>query len=103
MVPWVVAVMASILTFAQNEVAILGRVIGPDRDNLPVTAARAILKLDFEPADLERMHELAAKAREGTLTAADQAEIDAYEVVGRLLGLMHSKARLSVKGRKTSA
>lgn len=95
--------MASELTFSQSEVAILGRVIGPDRDNLPVTAARAILKLDFEPADRERMHELAAKAREGKLTAAEQAEIDAYEVVGHLLGLMHSKARLALKGRKTSA
>jgi hypothetical protein len=45
------------------------------------------------------MHELAAKAREGTLTPAEQAEINNYERVGYLLGVLHSKARRSLKGR----
>ena len=53
--------------------------IGPDRADLSIAAARAILKLDFEPGDHARMHELSMKAQEGSLNAEEQAEIDAYE------------------------
>jgi hypothetical protein len=89
--------MASILTFSASEAAVLSRLIGPERENLPVAAARAILKLDFEPRDHERMQELSLKAKEGTLTAEERAEIDAYERVGCLLDLMHSLARRSLE------
>jgi hypothetical protein len=64
-----------------------------------VAAARAILALDFNPADKERMRELSAKAREGTLTAEEQVAISNYERVGHLLGIMQSKARRSLKQR----
>ena len=94
--------MALELTFSQSEVDILGRVMGPDRDDLPVTAARALLKLDFEPRDHVRMHELAVKAQDGALTAKEKAELDAYESVGELLGLMHSLARRSLKRRNAA-
>ena len=43
--------MASEWAFLQHEVAILKRMIGPGSDDLSVTAARAILKLDFQPRD----------------------------------------------------
>ena len=95
--------MAAASIQVQSEISILDRLIETERAGLSASAARSILKIDFGPADRERMHKLAAKAREGLLTAAEQAEIDAYEVVGHMLGLMHSKARLSLKGRKTGA
>jgi hypothetical protein len=95
--------MASESIFVQSEMAILDRLIQAERAGFPAAAARSLLKIDFETADHERMHQLGAKAQDGTLTAAEQAELDAYEVVGHLLGLMHSKARLSLKRRKTSA
>jgi hypothetical protein len=45
------------------------------------------------------MRELSAKAREGTLSAAEQMEINNYERVGHVLSLMKSKARRSLKNR----
>ena len=47
------------------ELAILSRVLRPGRGELSVEAARAILSLDFDPADRERMHDLALKAQDG--------------------------------------
>jgi hypothetical protein len=95
--------MASESTFSPIEVTVLGRLIGPERENLSVTTARAILKLDFEPRDHERMHELSLKAKEGALAAEERAEIDAYGRVGCLLDLMHSLARRSLKRQRTGA
>jgi uncharacterized protein YnzC (UPF0291/DUF896 family) len=43
------------------------------------------------------MHELAGKAQDGTLTGAEAAELESYRRVGRLLDLMRSKARRSLK------
>jgi hypothetical protein len=80
-----------------SEVAILNRLIRPERNDLSVTAARAILKIDFEQSDRDRMRELSRKAREGTLKPEEQEEINCYERLGHLLALLHSKARLSLK------
>jgi hypothetical protein len=82
-----------------SEVAILSRVLEPDKPTLSPAAARDLLALDFSPADKDRMRELSAKAREGTLTPAEQAEIDSYERVGHVLNILQSKARRSLKGR----
>ena len=88
------------LSQGSSEVAILSRVLEPDKSSLSPAAARDLLALDFSPADKERMRELSAKAREGTLTAAEQAETNNYERVGRLLNILQSKARRSLKGRR---
>jgi hypothetical protein len=69
----------------------------PDQATLSAAASRAILALDFTPDDKDRMRQLSAKAREGSLTAEEQAEIDNYERVGHLLNIMQSKARRSLK------
>jgi hypothetical protein len=45
---------------------------------LSPTQARALLKLQFSPADRARMRQLSAKARAGTLTAAEEGDTDAY-------------------------
>lgn len=84
-------------TAAVNETAILSRLIRPERDDLPPEAARSILKLAFDGEDRERMHDLAVRAQGGPLAEVEQAELDSYRRVGRLLELMHSKARLSLK------
>jgi hypothetical protein len=67
--------------------------------SLSVDAAKAILKVNFEPADHDRMRELSEKARNGTLTSSEQVELNDYERVGHLLDLMHSKARRSLNER----
>ena len=76
---------------------ILIRTIMPEEGNFPVEAAHAILRFRLAPADWERVNELAAKGRAGTLTAEERAELDEYERITYLLELMQSKARLSLK------
>jgi hypothetical protein len=82
---------------APSEVALLHRLLKPNRDDLPAVAARAILAIDFEPGDRLRMRDLSAKARSGELADGERAEIECYERVGHLLDLLHSKARRSLK------
>jgi len=43
------------------------------------------------------MNFLAAKAREGSLIEQESAELENYRHVGRLLEVLKSKARLSLK------
>jgi hypothetical protein len=88
---------ASAVTTPNGEAAILGRLIRPEQDDLSPDAARSILRLDFDAQDRVRMHELAVKAQQGTLTTADEAELASYRGVGRLLELLRSKARRSLK------
>ncbi len=85
-----------------SEAAILSRILEPDQPTFSVQAARDILALDFSPADKERMRQLSAKARAGTLTPDEQGAIDNYERVGHLLNILQSKARLSLKRRRVA-
>jgi hypothetical protein len=82
-----------------SEVAILGRVLEPERPTLTAGAARAILALDFSQADKDRMRELLARAKEGKLTPVEETAIENYDRVGHLLSLLKSKARCSLKDR----
>jgi hypothetical protein len=81
-----------------TEVSILNRILRPDAPTFSPPAAQDILTLDFDPTDKDRMRELSAKARAGTLTAEEDAEAGKYEMVGHLLNIMQSKARRSLKG-----
>ncbi len=80
-----------------TEAAILLRVIEPERGNWSHAAAEAILKFRFPAPDIERMNLLTAKASAGDVSPDEQAELESYLRVGRLLDLLHSKARLSLK------
>ena len=80
-----------------TESAIWARLLQPAGRTLSLAAARALLKLDFPATDKERMHELAALARDGRLTNSERHEIREYERVGNLLALMKSKARQRLK------
>lgn len=78
------------------EVAILGRMFKPERGDLSPEAARSLLRLEFDPDDLSRMHELALRAQAGSLTEAEEGELESYRRIGRLLEVMRSKARRSL-------
>lgn len=80
-----------------SEAAILDRILEPDKPTFSPEAAHDILALDFNQVDKDRMRQLSAKAREGTLTADEQAEMNNYERVGHLLNILQSKARRSLK------
>jgi hypothetical protein len=85
-----------------HEAAILSRLIGADDPTLSAAAAEGILTLGFSPDDKDRMHTLATRARAGTLTVDEQAEVEAYSRVGSLLGILKSKARRVLKRRDAS-
>jgi hypothetical protein len=76
---------------------IWGRLIGPERPAFSAETARSILELEFAEEDKARMRALAAKAREGTLSPEEQAEVETYSRVGSILGIMKSKARTVLK------
>jgi hypothetical protein len=84
-------------TAVSGEAMIWSRLLRAERDDLPPEAAQAFLKLELEPDDLARMRDLAAKNRSDTLTEGEELELEAYCRVGRLLDLMHSKARRALK------
>jgi hypothetical protein len=58
--------------------------------------AESILALEFPEKDAARIHELNAKANEGTLNEAEGAELEVYINVGDLLAYWQSKARQSL-------
>ena len=85
-----------------NEATLLSRVLEPDKPLLSAAAAESILALDFPPAERDRLKELAAKARSGSLSSAEQQEIDSYGRVGSLLSILKSRARKALATTKRS-
>jgi hypothetical protein len=61
------------------------------------------LKLHFSCSDVERMRALSAKARAGTLSPEEEADISTYEWLGCLLDILHSRARRVLQKRKTAS
>jgi hypothetical protein len=82
-----------------SEVSILNRIMRPKAPTFSPEAAQDILTLDFDQADKDRMRELSAKGRMGTLTAAEAREAGKYELVGHPLNIMQSRAHRSLKSR----
>ncbi len=83
-----------------SEVGILRRAFEVDEGSLSDSAARSLLAFHFTPADQDRMNDLSKKAREGTLTAEEEVEIDNYERAGHVLSLL--TAVLSGEGTEGS-
>ena len=85
------------LSTPASEIAIWERVIRPERGDLPPDAARFFLSLAFEPDDLGRIHELAVKNQDGTLTPEEAEALHNYRQVGLQIDLLRSKARLAMQ------
>lgn len=82
---------------SNTSAAIVNRLIDPERDDLPVDAARFLAALDFPQCDHERMEELSSKAAEGALSPDEREELDEYLRVADMLAVIQSKARRSLK------
>jgi hypothetical protein len=80
-----------------TEADILTRFVQPNRAHFSAELAEAVLKLDFDKKDRERMHELVVKNQENSLTEAEAEELESYRRVGYFIDLMRSKARISLK------
>jgi len=83
-----------------TEAGILARLIQTRQDNLSRDAANYLLSIRFDDNDIARMDELSESARNGTLSAAEEAELDSYIHVGNLLAVMQSKARQALRVAK---
>ena len=79
-----------------TEADILTRFVQPNRAHFSPELAEAILKLDIDKKDRERMHELVVKNQADSLTEAEAEELESYRRVGYFIDLMHAKARLSL-------
>jgi hypothetical protein len=82
---------------AASEVAILSRIIEPEKPAFPAPFAKQILKWSFTKSDLERMNQLSEKSQNGTLSRLERIEAENYERVGHFLSILKSKARRSLK------
>lgn len=76
-----------------TEAAILARIIRADEDPLTPEVAQYLLSMRLPPSDEERVNELSEKARSGSMSVAEAAELDSYLHVGYLLGVLQAKAR----------
>jgi hypothetical protein len=86
---------------AANDVfSIWSRVIELSWASLPSDEARAVLKLKLKKRELARIEKLSALNRQGKLGEKERNELDAYVRIGRLLALMHSVARRSLRAGK---
>ena len=85
------------LMLESSEAAILDRVVRPDAGDWPRAAAETILGLAFNRSDRDRMTRLLEKAKAGGLSPAQAEVLENYRHVGRLLELLKSRARRSLR------
>jgi hypothetical protein len=81
------------LLTSNTEAAILARVLESDPSTITPDVARYLLSMQLPRGDEERVNELSAKARAGSLSESETQELDSYLHIGRLLAVMQSRAR----------
>lgn len=79
-----------------DEIAILGRVLANGKDLSPALA-RHLLQLRFSDDDTTRINDLASRNQHGTLTKNELQELHNYANAGCLLGILHAKARRTLR------
>ncbi len=79
------------------ELKIWERAIAADDGDLQPDVAKAVLGIKFSEADQLRAHELARKNQDGTITADEKSELNAFGHVGLIISILWSKARRSLK------
>ena len=87
----------STLSSSVNQVEVLARSIDRTGTRMAPEVARFFLDLQLSDDDRQTLEGLAEKARLGTLTLAEQADLDEIRRVGRLVELMKVKAQVAMK------
>jgi hypothetical protein len=83
-------------TAAVHESAIIERIV------LSPEKADAIVSLAFSPDDEARMRELMDRNNQGTLTQAERDEMEGFRRVGTLLGILQTRARITLTKRHSA-
>lgn len=89
--------MSSQVITPNTEAAILSRILQMKNRELTPEVARFLLSMQLPSSDENRVDELSAKARAGSLTDGETQELDSYLHIGSLLAVIQSKARLLLK------
>lgn len=76
---------------ADSELGIWERVFIPDPKHISRDQAHYLLEVRFPQADLNRINQLSAKAREGSLSPEESKELEHYVHVGHLLSILKAK------------
>jgi hypothetical protein len=71
----------------------LDRLLEPVGRCLSAKAARELIGLRADEEVQARVRELAEKCNEGTLSAEEQAEYEAYTMAGHIVAILQAKAR----------
>jgi hypothetical protein len=82
---------------ANNDVAILGRVLANGKGRLSSTMARHLLRLRFSDEDMGRMNDLAQRNQDGRLSRSEREELDSFVKVGHVIAILQSEARQALK------
>ena len=82
--------------------SVLARAMANGRGTMSPAVARQLLRFGFSPADQDRMADLAERNQNGTLSAAERAELTEYVDAGHILSILHSLARLALKRSRTA-
>jgi hypothetical protein len=85
---------------AKSDADLWGRIIRFSWNELTSAEARGILRLKFKREDVDRAYKLGLLAQEGSLTPSQRAELERYVHVGRVLSIMHSHARRSLRSAR---
>jgi|SRR5579872_2605556 len=85
-----------------SEAGILARIMSDGLDQVSNDIARYILDLGFPEKDKTRMHDLAVRNQNGSLSAAEREEMFAYAKAGTVLSILKVKARriVGIKPKK---
>jgi hypothetical protein len=76
-----------------NQADLLRRILERQDQALTPEVAQFFLQLDLPEPDRQRLDELTAKSRQGNLSSAEEADLDEFRRLGRLVELMKLKAR----------
>lgn len=85
-----------------TELDILSDVISPKRADLTPDVARTVLRWKFSKKSIARMDRLAAKNRQGKITARERELLDQFLRVGSLVNLLQAKAHKSLGQNRAS-
>jgi hypothetical protein len=75
----------------EQEISILERLL------VSADAAQALLSIHFSAADEKLMQELMEKNNQGTISAEEQSDMEAYRQIGSFLAIVQATARLQLQ------
>lgn len=87
----------------KDQAAILSRALAPETGSLSPEAAQSMLAIELSADDQSELRRLVDAARDGSLTRGDSEALECYRHVGRLIELLKSKARISLKNARPNA